>query len=154
MINESTASAAGADPQGPQFEDGDDVVLRAHPESQLFSIIGKAEIPSVAGEHYFGRSESGGVVLLRATDIMPAPTPEEPTPLLVSGDAVLILSTKFPGWAPVGSTGTVSDIFRGVVYVRMTESAHVIPFDPKDIQVIHTTRWHGRVGNLSGRVIR
>ena len=38
-------------------EDGDDVVLRAHPESQVFAIIGRAEIPNVEGERYFGLGE-------------------------------------------------------------------------------------------------
>ncbi|MCX2949909.1 hypothetical protein [Lentzea sp. NEAU-D7] len=152
MSNKSPDGAGVPVAQGPPFEDGDDVVLRAHPESQLFAIIGKAEIPSVEGEHYFGRAENGGVVLLRAADIMLAPAPEEGVPAFVSGEPVCILSTAFPGWAPVGSTGIVNDVSRGVVYVRMTESAHVIPFDPKDLQVVHASRWHGRLGNLSDQV--
>lgn len=154
MSNKSLNSADVSVAQGPPVEDGDDVVLRAHPESQVFAIIGKAEIPNVEGEHYFGRAENGGVVLLRSTEIMAAPAPEEDAPVFTSGEMVRILSTAFPGWAPVGSVGTVNDVFRGVVYVRMAESAHVIPFDPKDLQVVPAAWTHGRLGNLSNRTAR
>ena len=64
------------------------------------------------------------------------PTFPEPAPELEAGDPVRILSSAFPGWAPAGSAGTVNDVFRGVVYVRMAESAHVIPFDRKDIELL------------------
>ncbi|WNV90280.1 hypothetical protein [Umezawaea sp. Da 62-37] len=119
--------AASPELDWPAFEAGDEVVLRDHPDAQVFTIIAPADDPvSNGGVHYFARTESGGTVFLDPAKIQAAPATYEPT--FAVNDRVRVMTDAVPSSAPRGATGVVREVENGFVYVKLDHSFSVFPF--------------------------
>ncbi|MEO6085708.1 MAG: hypothetical protein ABIQ18_21600 [Umezawaea sp.] len=123
------------EPEWPVFEAGDEVVLRDHPDAQVFTIIASADDPiSNGGRHYFARTESGGTVFLDPAKIQAVSAACEPT--FGVSDRVRVMTDAVPSSAPRGATGAVREVENGFVYVKLDHSFSVFPFKASELAAL------------------